>query len=103
MSNKLVRLPKLPSVKTVNRCACGCGQLGPGRFRPGHDSKLFSAAKLITAGAWVEGGSPAEQLDAMADWIEANDNIRPVERTAATAAYLGIKWTRKVKKEEKAS
>lgn len=34
-----------PRTRPQNPCACGCGALGPGRFRPGHDAKLLSRLK----------------------------------------------------------
>lgn len=48
-------LPKMPSSKRgktakTNDCACGCGGKTGGRFVPGHDSKLKSAALKVLRG-----------------------------------------------------
>ena len=43
------KLPSLPKLKSVVRCACGCDGLTQSRFVPGHDSKLYGMIKRIKA------------------------------------------------------
>lgn len=90
------KLPSLPKMKSLSRCACGCDGLTQSRFVPGHDSKLYGMIKRIKAGVWstawaeVE-GAPVDitaQLDAIAGW----DGFGP-SYAKASADAMGVKWT----------
>lgn len=68
------RLPKMPALKSLNKCACGCPRTTGNRFAPGHDSKLKGMRLRVEAGVWTKTpeGQPVDidaQLDALAEFM----------------------------------
>jgi len=82
------KLPTLPKMKSLSRCACGCHGLTGSRFVPGHDSKLYGMVKRVKAQVWAKGGDLTDQLDAIAGW----EGFGP-EYAEAVAAEMRIEWT----------
>lgn len=82
------KLPSLPKLKSLSKCACGCKGDTQSRFVPGHDSKLYGMIKRIKAGVWAIDPDPTAQLDAIANW----DGFGP-EYAQAAADAMHLDWT----------